>query len=117
MKKLLVVEDDEAIRDALSLVFTNGDIALSLHEEGSQILSEQVMAPDVFLIDKNLPGVSGTDIWLFIKQSSAYRHVPVVMFSASPSIVLLAAEIGADAVITKPFSLSVLRDTIAKLIG
>jgi len=114
MKKIVLVEDDVAIRDAFSIALDQNHYELYAFESGDSILEKQVIIPDLFLLDKNIAGTSGLELCRFIKSDEIYQHTPVVILSASPDIKSQAQKAGADDIIRKPFSLKVLREVIAK---
>lgn len=78
-------------------------------------MNNDIEAPDVFILDKNISGTDGLAVCRYIKQCEVYKNVPVIMLSANPDIVKLAGEAGADGVIEKPFSLKRLRETLIML--
>lgn len=112
MKRILLIEDDPAIRDIVNIVFSGEDFEVVMHNNGEQVLQDDFELPDLFIIDRQLPGASGLDICRHIKRQERLKHIPVVMFSASPCIQESAREAGADEAITKPFSLELLRKTV-----
>lgn len=116
MKHILLVEDDEAIRDSFMIILGESYYQLHSIESGDAILRELVTPPDLFILDKQISRTDGLEICRFIKQSRKYGNVPVLMLSANPAIVELAAAAGADGAIKKPFSLKQIRDAIAQFV-
>lgn len=117
MKNIVLIEDDEPIRDIFRILFMNSDYRVTAYENGDQITSGQVESPDLFILDRQISGTNGLDLCRFIKRNKKYNKVPVIMLSASPDIEEMALEAGADDAISKPFSLKKLRDIIARFIG
>ncbi|ASA19801.1 response regulator transcription factor [Paenibacillus donghaensis] len=111
-KKILIIEDEEGIRDILSY---------SLRKEGFEILEaangqEGLMLlernhADLVLLDLMLPDVSGFDI---CKRLSYTSRTPVIMITAKSDMLdkVLGMELGADDYITKPFDI---REVIARI--
>lgn len=112
MANILLVEDEDSFRDALSFMLKkegfdvitaiDGDSALDLFaREGA----------DLILLDVMLPGRSGIEVCTEIRKSS---QVPIVMVSAKDGEIdrVLGLEIGADDYVTKPFSS---RELIARI--
>ena len=102
-QKILVVDDDPAISEMLTIVLeaegfdtvavTDGAVAVDVfHRED----------PDLVLLDLMLPGMNGIDICRLIRQESS---VPIVMLTAKTDTVdvVLGLESGADDYIVKPF--------------
>jgi CheY-like chemotaxis protein len=117
MKKVMIIEDDEAINDILTIILRNGGYSVESAHKGSLITSTDTDLPDLFVIDKNLPGVDGITICRDIKANPTTQHIPVVMISANHSFVKPASAAGADACIPKPFSRDELLTTIEHLVG
>lgn len=112
MKRIILVEDDASIRDAFEIIFSDDDCKITTLATGAKIMNEEVDAPDLFLLDKQMSGANGLDICRFIKNSTKFKHVPVLMLSANPDIKSLAAEAGADGAVSKPFSVKNLHETV-----
>jgi DNA-binding response OmpR family regulator len=115
-KKAIVVEDDPGIQDILKLILEAGDYDTVIFPTGNKLLSSVFDPPDIFIIDKRLPGIDGLDVCTHLKKSQATADIPVIILSATPHIEKLAAKAGADAFIEKPFSKDHLLKTIASLI-
>jgi DNA-binding response OmpR family regulator len=114
MKRIVLVEDDEPIRDIFHIVFKESGYDLINLDSGEKIINNEIDAPDLFILDKQISGANGLEVCRFIKSSEKFKNVPVVMLSANPDIKTLAKDAGADEAIAKPFSLKKLRETIAK---
>ena len=124
-RKLLIIEDDYSLAEAIGTKFSNIGFDVVYAVEGRQgvelVESEQ---PDVVLLDLMLPDVDGIDVCRHLRQSSS---VPIIMVTARTEEAERVAglELGADDYITKPFSLnelvartrSVLRRTYGQLAG
>jgi len=115
-KRIVLVEDDEAIRDAFLMAFINSGYEFIELTNGEKITSNQLDAPDLFILDKNISGSDGLEVCQYVKSSERYKHVPVIIFSANPDIVNIATAAGADGVISKPFSLKKLRETLSHIL-
>ena len=111
-KQVIVIEDDEAINDILTIMLTNSGYSVSSVRTGEYFADQNAAKPDLFLIDRNLPGINGIEICKQIKSEPGTRDIPVIMISASAGFVEPAKAAGADACIEKPFSRRELFDTI-----
>ena len=103
-KLIHIVDDDAAVRDALSMVFETEGFAVRAHETGDAFV-EDVMAgrPGCVLLDVHMPGRSGIDI---LKTLNADRYPdPIFIISGQGDIPLAVAAIkqGAFDFIEKPF--------------
>jgi two-component system response regulator RegX3 len=104
MAKVLVVEDEQSLREAL---------VFFLEKEGHQVLEavdgEEALrvfensGADIILLDLMLPKIDGNQVCKQIRQSS---NVPIIMLTAKDSEIdkIVGLEIGADDYVTKPYS-------------
>jgi len=105
--RILVVEDDPAVRNSLSRALRLEGYEAELHEEGgSAIRSLQVGAPDAILLDLQLPDVDGLEICRRIRASG--DHTPVLMVTARDAVDdrVAGLDAGADDYLVKPFDLA-----------
>ena len=103
-KSLLVVDDEEVIRDYFSKVLSDYNVlTASTGEEALSVVTHQ--RPDIVLLDFRLPGVDGIQILRKIKKID--RSIAVVMLSAfgEPKVCKEATKYGAYAFLPKPFDL------------
>jgi len=101
--KILVVDDDPAINEMLTIVLDAEGFQTSSVTDGAEAVPAfRSFDPDLILLDLMLPGMNGIDICREIRKESA---VPVVMLTAKTDTVdvVLGLESGADDYITKPF--------------
>jgi len=103
---ILVVEDEEAIRDMIRFGLQTHFTVL---EASDCLAAEHVMAeqlPDLILLDWMLPGKSGVEFTQQLRKTKLTQHIPIIMLTARAEegnkIKGLAS--GADDYITKPFS-------------
>ena len=102
-QKVLVVDDDPAISEMLTLVLsTEGFASVVVNDGGQAVEVFQRENPDLVLLDLMLPGMNGIDICRAIRQEST---VPIVMLTAKTDTVdvVLGLESGEDDYIPKPF--------------
>lgn len=109
MSKLnvLVVEDEEAIREMLVLVLEQAELqvtAVESAEDAQQVLAETM--PDILLLDWMLPGVTGVELARRLKKDQSFIDLPIILLTArgEEEDKVRGLEIGADDYITKPFS-------------
>lgn len=101
--KILVVDDDHAISEMLTIVLeSEGFESIAVNEGTEAVPAFQQHQPDLILLDLMLPGMNGVDICRAIRQESS---VPIVMLTAKTDTVdvVLGLESGADDYMTKPF--------------
>jgi two-component system, OmpR family, response regulator RegX3 len=104
MTRVLVVEDEETYREALSFLLEREGFEVSHAETGPDALATfDREGADIVLLDVMLPGLPGTEVCRQIRQIS---QVPVIMVSARDEEVdkVVGLELGADDYVTKPYS-------------
>ena len=104
MTRVLVVEDEESYREALSFLLEREGFEVSLAETGPDALAIfERDGADIVLLDVMLPGVPGTEVCRQIRKTS---QVPVIMVSARDEEIdkVIGLELGADDYVTKPYS-------------
>jgi len=100
--RILVVEGDPDILNALNIVLGSVGFDVDVLLSGSRILKNQFVSPDLFIIDKRLPDIDGLEICRYLKSNPAYKHIPVIITSASQKMKKKAYEAGAAVFIAKP---------------
>ena len=101
--KILVVDDDPAISEMLTIVLQNEGFDTVVVGDGNDaVTAAQEHDPDLILLDVMLPGMSGIDVCRTVREFST---MPIVMLTARTDTVdvVLGLESGADDYITKPF--------------
>ena len=117
--KILVVEDEQDIRDLLVFNLQKNGFNVRAIDNGEKALS--LIRNDNFdliLLDLMIPGISGFDLTRILKNDDETSEVPIIMLTAKgeESDIVKGLEIGAQDYITKPFSLKVLMARISKVI-
>ena len=105
---ILVVEDEDAIREMLVMVLEQAGlsvIAVASAEEAQHSLADNAM-PDLVLLDWMLPGISGVDLARRLKKDDLFKSLPIILLTArgEEEDKVRGLEIGADDYVTKPFS-------------
>lgn len=104
MKRILVVEDEELIREELVLMLQNSGYEArkitQFHNVTEQILE---LSPDLILLDLNLPNESGFQICRNIKNRSSFPPVLILTSREQLKDEIKALNLGADEYLTKPF--------------
>jgi len=102
-KKIFVVDDDENIRELISLYLTKEGYAVEQFESGEKSLEAfKESTPDLVLLDIMMPGIDGYDT---LKEIRKLGSVPVIMITAKDETFdkVLGLELGADDYVVKPF--------------
>jgi len=104
MATVLLVEDDDTLRETLSYLLRREGHDIRTAADGDAGLDAFARyAPDIILLDLMIPGVDGIEVCRRIRQTSS---VPIIILTAknTEGDVVLGLEMGADDYITKPFS-------------
>ena len=103
MKHIAVVEDEALMREELADMLRRADYAVTEITDFSDVTGQLLaLAPDLVLLDLNLPEVSGFQICRDIKRRSA---LPVLVLTSRDQLrdEVHALELGADEYLTKPY--------------
>ena len=103
-KKILIVEDESDLRELLKLVLKGEGFDVNVLSTGDRLLQDSYEPPDLYIIDVNLPGISGLEICSHLKANDDLKHIPVIMISANPELAALAKSACADDSIAKPLN-------------
>lgn len=105
--KLLVVDDNEEIRNILVDIFSPMYIVETACDGLEGYEKVRVMQPDLVISDIMMPGMPGTELCAKIKNNIETCHIPVVLLTAlsAPERELEGLRIGADCYVVKPFNM------------
>lgn len=117
MKRMIIVEDDPGLAEMIVLAFASTDLEITCFGNGKLIMDGTYQRPNLFLLDKQLPGIDGLDICRHLKSSEETRMIPVIIMSANLSIAELAGQAGADDLIMKPFNIGNLKKMVLHYLG
>jgi len=120
MPTLLLVEDNEMNRDAISRLLERRGFSVLTAEDGEQgLLMCREFLPDLVLVDLGLPGIDGFEVTRQIKADPRTAHIRVIALTAraltSDQEAALAS--GCDDYDTKPVDLARLVSKIRGLLG
>lgn len=111
--KILVVDDDPAILDAMEIALTLKDYEVETTSKGEETFSKiESFHPDLVFLDVYLSGMDGRDICKQLKTNNNTKEIPVIMFSANKSMKEVFKESHADDFIGKPFNMDELYQKI-----
>ena len=104
MQTILVIDDDDSLRDTIGVMLEQEGFRALLEADGKGGFDKAVTAkPDLLLVDLRLPGMSGVDICKQLR--AAQVTTPIIVLSAVGEEIdkVLLLEIGADDYVVKPF--------------
>lgn len=103
--RVLVVDDDDAIRTTLARSLAAEGYAVEVAADGREALQvARDRAPDLVVLDLMLPGITGLDVCRRLRE--AEQHLPIVLLTARDAVAdrVTGLEAGADDYLVKPFA-------------
>ena len=116
MQKILIVEDDEKLKNELKIfLLHNGYEAQTLNKFDNMVEEILHINPDLLLLDINLPEADGEYICREVRKQS---NVPIIIITSRDNEIdeLVCINYGADHYVTKPFNIQILLAKIASLL-
>jgi CheY-like chemotaxis protein len=107
MFTILVADDEPHIIELVRVTLEDDRVRVVEAVDGIGALdAAELYAPDLILLDVNLPDVSGLDVCCRLRVDARLRHIPVVMLTAAAQQADVARGLAAGATeyLTKPFS-------------
>ena len=104
MQAILVIDDDESLRDTIGVMLEQEGFRALLAADGRAGYEQALSAkPDLILVDLRLPGMSGVEICKQLRAGQV--RTPIIVLSAIGEEIdkVLLLEIGADDYVVKPF--------------
>jgi DNA-binding response OmpR family regulator len=118
--KVLLVEDEEPLRRVMKDLLEREGYIVSEARDGVQALDEvDRHAPDIIVLDLNLPGLDGYSVLQQLRSRAATRSIPVMVLTAKgdEDNEVRVFELGADDFITKPFRARALSARLEAVLG
>lgn len=107
MQKILVVEDDEAIQEAIRTILIDNDYLVDVASDGIMALDIiKKFPPDLLILDLGLPKMSGESVCINTRKQ--HPNIPIIILTAknqSEDVVRGLTALGADDYISKPFEI------------
>jgi two-component system phosphate regulon response regulator PhoB len=120
MPKVLIADDEEAMRTLVRITLGTGQFELIEATDGATALSlAREHHPDLFLLDWAMPVMSGLEVCQKLRADATTRDLRIVMLTARAQAFdkKAALEAGVDDYITKPFSPLELLDKVREALG
>lgn len=119
MKKILIVDDEPNIVMSLEYTFKKNNFEVFIARDGLEALDIlKTNFPDVIILDVMMPMVDGYATLEQIRKDKNLEHTKVIFLSAKnkASDIEKGMELGADAYLTKPFSIKKVVETVIELL-
>jgi len=107
-KKILVIDDDAGILDAVSLILEDAGYQVVVSRVGLSAQEVHKIDPALILLDIWMTGWNGRDVCMALKNDKNTKHIPIIILSANKDTALIANEAGADDFLAKPFEMEML---------
>src|SRR3954453_1995567 len=114
--RILVVDDDRSVRDALRRALTLGGYEVDAAEDGRQALQRLSMgSPDAVVLDVGMPDIDGLEVCRRLRGTG--DRVPILMLTARDAVAdrIDGLDAGADDYLVKPFDVGELKARIRAL--
>lgn len=117
MKKIIIVEDDDDLRNLMRLPLQAAGYEVTTHRDGSALEEMNELKSLLYFIDLDLGGVSGLDLCKLLKNKKDSEGTPfIIIVSANPDVRELAMEACADDTLSKPFTSKNLLEKVEKFL-
>jgi CheY-like chemotaxis protein len=106
-RKLLLADDSATIQKVIDLTFADEGVRVLAVSNGREALDQLLdFAPDIVLADVFMPSPNGYEVCEYVKTNEKLKHIPVMLLVGSfePFDEAEARRVGADDILTKPFS-------------
>jgi CheY-like chemotaxis protein len=106
-RKLLLADDSATIQKVIDLTFADEGVRVMAVSNGQEAIDQlQEFAPDIVLADVFMPSPNGYEVCEYVKTNEKLKHIPVMLLVGSfePFDEAEARRVGADDILTKPFS-------------
>ena len=120
MKKILIADDEHKIIMTLEYTFRKAGYEVFIARDGSEVLELlKEETPDIILLDIMMPNVDGYTTLQEIKKQEKLNQCKVIFLSAktNPADIEKGLSLGADAYVTKPYSIKKLVQQVEELLA
>lgn len=116
--RILVADDDESVRSLLDEMLTRIGYAVETAADGFEAISMLAFDIDLILLDLMMPGMDGFDVARQMKETEAFRDIPIIMVTglSSREDRIRAIQAGANDFIAKPVDLTEVKVRVASLL-
>lgn len=116
-RMVLIVEDEADLASLMSDVLKDAGYEVTLTTGTAAVERAGEVKPALILMDYVMPGISGATVVERLRDALQGRLPPLILVSGRPEVKRLAAEVGADAYLYKPFDVDELLTLVATLSG
>ena len=116
MVRILVIDDEpDVVRLILKVLSGRGHVVQTARDGATALQRVKLEAPDVILIDSDLPKIDGAEVCRRLKTDASTQKIPVVMMTSQYIDFLdVGADGGPDAFVVRPFVREVLANVVER---
>lgn len=116
-RRILVVEDDHTLREAIAEALRDDGYAVEATDNGQAGLRvAQRWPPDLVILDLMMPRMTGEEFSAAVRQMDSLAAIPIIVVSASRATAEVSARLGATLALRKPFDLFELIERVNDLL-
>ena len=119
MKRVVVVDDDPDLGPAIRDAIAGKDVEVEVPGDGRAALPAILrQAPDLVILDVNMPGMTGWEFCAILRRQSSTREVPVLFLTGRSEVKdrITAMQLGGSDFLAKPFGADELRRKVRSLL-
>ncbi len=119
MKRIVVVDDDRTIATAVRELLAPEGFAVDCPMDPKTALVDTIReAPDLVILDVNMPGMTGWEFCAIMRRQSATREIPVLFLTGRSEVKdrITAMQLGGSDYLAKPFGAQELRNKVRSLL-
>ncbi len=120
MRRIVVVDDEPGVGAAIRDLLPADDFAVESPGDARAALPELLRtAPDLVILDVNMPGMSGWELCAILRRQSTTRSVPILFLTGRQELKdrITAMQLGGSDYLAKPFGADELRRKIAAVLA
>ena len=115
-KHILVVDDDQGVRDMLQRLLLKTGYAVETAANGLEAMHQiREKAPDLMVLDLMMPGMNGLEVLELLGADAGWKKIPVIVLTAAAGH--SAQSLGVRAMIPKPFNIMDVQKTVREVLG
>lgn len=118
-KTVLVVDDEEDLRESVSMALEGHGYEVLLASDGREGIAAAVEhSPSLVLVDYRMPELNGVEFLNSLRSTEGLTATPVVIITVDPELELRknASQLGIQGFLVKPFSMEELMQTVTNLL-
>ncbi len=116
--RVLVVEDDEGLRETLAEVLADEGHEVRVAQDGEEALGAiEGWTPEIIVLDLMMPRMDGYEFRARQRDLPAHPPAKILLLSAARDVQLAAQELGADGWLVKPFGLQEVLSSVEEILA